>query len=260
VRVLKLTIVIICFYSIAFASFSAISKADYVGMWLFDEGSGDVAKDSSGNGLDGKILTKQEWAKDGKIGGALKFVAGSNPNVQVSPIPYNNAVTVVAWASNTGSVAGNNGLIQIQAGAPAVSTTEKIIGIWHATGTKMIWGRIITEAGVTSNFPQAKVLEANTWYHIAMVMDPSTQEAKQYVNAEEVGKVPYAGGKLKKYDCLNIGRQGTESWDGMIDEVAIFNKALSVEELKTIMKGLKTGMLVEPNYKLATKWGMIKSY
>jgi hypothetical protein len=252
-------IVVLLFCNMAFFSF-AIGAENLAGLWLFNDGSGNIAKDSSGNKLDGKLSTNQEWVKSGKFGGALKFVAAENPFVQVSPIPYNNAMTITSWANNTGTVTGNNGLIQIQAGAPAISTTEKIIGVWFATATKIIWGRIITDAGATNNFPQVKTLDPNVWYNIAVVVDPVAQEARQYVNAEEVGKVAYVGGKLKKYDCLNIGRQGTESWDGMIDEVAIFNKALSVAELQDVMKGINiTVSSVESKHKIATEWGMIKS-
>jgi hypothetical protein len=257
-KMFKFIIAVLLFCNIAFFSF-AIGGENLVGLWLFDDGSGTVAKDSSGSKLNGNLNNTIEWVKTGKFGGALKFVAANNPNVQVSPIPYNNAVTVTAWANNTGVVAGNNGLIQIQVGT-TISTTEKILAIWLATGTKMIWGRIITDAGVTSNFPQVKVLDPNTWYSLAVVVDPTALEARQYVNAEEVGKVPYVGGKLKKYDCLNIGRQGTESWDGMIDEVAIFNKALSIAELKDVMNGINiTTSSVESKHKIATEWGMIKS-
>ena len=45
-------------------------EKDCVGMWFFDEGSGKVAKDSSGNKNDGSLKGNAKWGK-GKFGNAL---------------------------------------------------------------------------------------------------------------------------------------------------------------------------------------------
>jgi hypothetical protein len=82
-------------------SIAAIDPATVAGMWLFDDGKGDVAKDSSGKGLDGKLVGGPEWV-DGKFGKALKF-NGTSAYVEV-PEHANPtvAITVSAWAkSNT---------------------------------------------------------------------------------------------------------------------------------------------------------------
>ena len=85
------------------------------------------------------------------------------------------------------------------------------------------------------------------------------KKATQYVNAKAVGEVEYKGGKLTKFDFANIGRQGSESWDGLLDEVIIFNKAVSTDELKTVMKGIEQNVLsVEANDKLAITWAEVK--
>jgi hypothetical protein len=57
-----------------FASLSSakIDEASIIGMWLFNEGSGDVAEDFSGNGNDGTLMNDPEWVK-GKFGTALSF-------------------------------------------------------------------------------------------------------------------------------------------------------------------------------------------
>ena len=49
-----------------------------VGWWTFDEGSGSVAADSSGNGNDGTLNGPVEWTPDGKLGGAMKFTGPYN--------------------------------------------------------------------------------------------------------------------------------------------------------------------------------------
>ena len=56
---------------IAVYPLSAELLDDAVGIWLFDEGKGGTAGDTSGNGNDGAI-SGAKWA-EGKFGGALEF-------------------------------------------------------------------------------------------------------------------------------------------------------------------------------------------
>jgi len=47
-------------------------SAELVGYWSFDEGSGEMAKDGSGNGNDGSLENGTEWTA-GKFGDAVQF-------------------------------------------------------------------------------------------------------------------------------------------------------------------------------------------
>jgi hypothetical protein len=51
---------------------TSVTRADLVGWWRLDEGTGTTAYDSSGNGNDGTILGNPQWVA-GKVGGALDF-------------------------------------------------------------------------------------------------------------------------------------------------------------------------------------------
>ena len=53
-----------------------------VGMWLFDEGSGNIAKDSSGNGNDGQLTNGPKWVQ-GRFVRALEF-DGKDDYVKIS--------------------------------------------------------------------------------------------------------------------------------------------------------------------------------
>jgi hypothetical protein len=82
-------------------SIAEIDPATITGMWLFDEGSGKVAKDSSGNGLDADLIDGPKWV-DGVFGKALEF-DGASSYVEI-PAHENPsvAITVSIWAkSNT---------------------------------------------------------------------------------------------------------------------------------------------------------------
>ncbi len=55
---------------------TAVTMDDAIGIWLFDEGSGDTTADASGNENGGKLMEGPSWV-DGKFGGGLSFdVAG----------------------------------------------------------------------------------------------------------------------------------------------------------------------------------------
>jgi hypothetical protein len=91
-------------------SIAAIDPATVAGMWLFDDGAGDVAKDSSGNGLDAKLIGGPQWV-NGKFGKALKFdgVAAyvevpehANPTV---------AITISAWVKSNTETCNQHGWI-----------------------------------------------------------------------------------------------------------------------------------------------------
>lgn len=96
----RIKVLCICFMAIylVFASVSyAIDPATCVGKWKFDEGFGNVAKDSSGKGNDGEILGGAKWV-DGYFGKALEF-EGRNSCVKVPNDPSldGDEVTVMAW-------------------------------------------------------------------------------------------------------------------------------------------------------------------
>jgi len=90
-----------CFLSILFITTASaeIDPDTIVGMWLFDEGKGNVATDESGNGLDGEFEGKPKWV-DGKFGQALEF-DGKGAYVQIPGHDNpNKAITVSAWAKS----------------------------------------------------------------------------------------------------------------------------------------------------------------
>ena len=82
IRVLVITVIACVCLAAAFPLLSAaeVSVDDAIGIWLFDEGTGNVAKDSSPNGNDGELIAGPKWVK-GKFGDALEF-DGSGTSVE----------------------------------------------------------------------------------------------------------------------------------------------------------------------------------
>ena len=79
---------------LAASSYAKIDPETCVGMWLFDEGNGDIAKDSSGNENDGTLVGDPKWV-DGKFGSALEFGASANDVVKV---PHKDDLTLESYS------------------------------------------------------------------------------------------------------------------------------------------------------------------
>ncbi len=229
---------------------------DTVALWLFDEGGGDVAKDLSGKGNDGKAI-EVEWVP-GKFGGAVRLdgIAGKADYIEVpgsASLDISEQLTIEVWVNInehqpdhiriiTGyNAATNAGYSLLLSNVGQVKTFLHVNGGWKIyTG-----GTIIPEG---------------EWTHLALTFDGAT--IKLYVNGE-VDSEGAAVGKItpRGLDVLYIGRFSAadpETPDGMIDEIRISSVARTQEEIKETMNGL-VGLPVEPLDKLATNWGSLKS-
>ena len=71
-----------------------IDPGTIVAAWRCDEGKGEILKDSSGNGHDGKFVKKEGWTKEGKFGNALEFTGDHGNNVEV---PHDDSLTLKEW-------------------------------------------------------------------------------------------------------------------------------------------------------------------
>ena len=241
----------------------ALAKVDpdtVVGMWLFEEGVGNVAKDTSKTGNDGAIAGPKKW-RDGKFGQALEF----NGNDVYVEVASNKSIileelTIVAWANLEPSQGARWQSIMMRGQNPRnyllvvdrdsqklqLSITKDAPGAWAGP----IAGPVITGDG---------------WHHLAGVIGEKAGLVI-YTDGEEVGKQAYAKPSLDADPArmrIGDGSGGGHQCEGLLDEVALFNVALEQGDIKTIMEdGLErsTGLLaVEPESKLTTTWGKLKT-
>ena len=234
-----------------------LNDPNLVGVWLFDEEKGEKAKDESQYENDGKVINA-EWV-EGQFGTALKF-NGTDAYVE---IPHSKSV----------DFAGK---------------TEISIMCWiNITGVGVNWGRIVDKSPVNRSYTMTKYggedavlwrpitgalidiksspLKQNQWYHIAATYDG--KESRFYLNGELDQKQTFGGQLGVAEMSLVIGGQtgaleggGNPSWfDGMIDEVLIYNGVPSEDDIKEAWtKGLSSMLGVEKSGKLAITWGKIK--
>ncbi|MFC1715855.1 LamG domain-containing protein [Candidatus Poribacteria bacterium] len=241
--------------SMVFALFAtAYAGADLVGLWAFNEGSGGVAGDSSGNGNDG-VINNAVWA-DGIYGGALEF-NGKNANVEVEYSPELSAeeYTLMAWINVPGFTGGGQTIATQLAEDNAPSRNY-----WMSINAG---GRIDTSFSSNSGNTW-QILSATSrivdgeWHHIAVTYNKALFRC--YVDGVVDGEKPIDGEPVpdKADTVMTIGSAVGAGWIlGRLDEVALYNHALSEDDINDVMLGLSSS--VEPADKLATSWGGIKA-
>ena len=241
--------------------FGTIGNADLksdMALYLpFDEGDGDTTADQSENGNDG-ILHAVEWTGDGKFGNAVQFSGVPGGWVEVPDAPsldIEDEVTILAWVFPTEFTAEWLRIV--------VKTHESDIapwmmyGIYEEGGTNGRTGFILS-IGNAQMTTSEEPIPLGEWTHMAATYDGAMM--KVYYNGGVVAEAA-ASGKLDTNDVpVSIGRNNVgnrEHYIGVIDEVAIFSRALTEAEIKQAM-GAPITAAVEPSGKLPITWGFVK--
>ena len=241
----RLTIVSFFIISMMFVgqSFAAIDPDTVVGIWLFDEGSGDTAEDASKNGNDGTLMNGPEWV-DGKFGEALSF-DGVDDYVEVpasASFSYDKGYSFAIWFK------ANN--VNSQQGPIGQNGGGQYINFWM-NSAQLRWENDAGQASYAN-----ALIEANQWYHAVGTYDFSTGLSKIYINGQFDKETPLTSGKNFTAIPVIIGSYGVGAYpfNGTIDEVRIYNVALSEADINFIMNPTA----VSPSGKLATTWAGIK--
>lgn len=259
-----------------------LADEDIVGIWLFDEADGDAIVDASGNHADGKInnFTADGVKREpGKFGGALKFPAvdGKLNNVTIpNPQNYNafDEFTISLWVKAT-TTGGNQRMFSNES-FPGGDGSRNIV--WELNGGAGDTGRIVFGADGCCKWADAQAprdtLTDDVWHHVVglwkqpsllVYTDGRKGQDKCFDGDSPNGDDPCnALPDLKAAgDPFIIATRpnDTGNFNGLIDDVALLDRALSEDEIRTIMDdGLEAGALaVSPQGKATTTWGAIKT-
>jgi len=215
------------------SSFVPMNRADagLVGWWKLDEGSGTTALDSSGNGNDASFQGAPAWAENGKFGKAVWFNGTSDylaaPDSDSLDIK-GDQLSIAAWVN--GEAWG--GARHIVRKTPD-SGTDAIYFI-RGQGTTLR-SDISTSAGATI-IVGTTVLPVAEWVHVALVYDGA--EARIYVNGKLDVAMSVSGAITESNNELRIGRGEPSGYFlGMIDDIRLYNHALTEGELLSVMEG-----------------------
>ena len=215
------------------ATFDDIGPAGAPGLaaaYSFDEGSGATATDLAGKGNNGTLTNGATWAAAGKYGGAISF-DGVNDLVTIADsasLDLTTGMTLAAWVRP--SVTGwpyRTVVMKEQPGglAYAMYLTDQT----RPLSTVFSGGAERVASGTAA-------LAANTWTHLAATYDGTN--LRLYVNGTLVTTTPWSGTITASTGALRIGANTIwpeEAFQGLIDEVRVYNRALTLAELNSDM-------------------------
>jgi hypothetical protein len=200
-----------------------------VAAFSFDEGEGSTAGDSSGHGNSGSTESTT-WSQDGKHGGALSF-NGWSSDVTVPDAPslhLTDAMTLEAWVYPTElGTAWRTVLFKEQQNGMAYS-------LYANQDTSLPVGQVNVEG--EQNALGSGTLPLNAWTHLAATYDGQT--LRLYVNGAPAGSKQVSGPIAASESCpLRIGGNSIwgERFAGLIDDVRVYDRALSQAQIETDM-------------------------
>ena len=199
-----------------------------VAAYGFSDGAGTTSTDFSGNGRTATI-SGATWTAAGKFGNALSF-DGVNDLVTVADangLDLTTGMTLEAWVNPSASAGWRNLLLKETAGGLVYSLYAND-NAPHPASTAIIGGVEINTPGVTA-------LPLATWSHVAATYDGTA--LRLFVNGVQVNTRAASGSLSTSTGALRIGGNLVwgEYFQGLIDEVRIFNRARTPAEIQTDM-------------------------
>ncbi len=272
---------VICILSLLLTAMWYVNVADakidentIAGMWTFEEGKGDTVTDLSGNGSDGTFVGDIKWAK-AKFGDGLEFSGAAAQNfVRIGTKGNADSLAALDFKAAEG--------FSIHAWVyAAANPTGKCI-IWKGLGCST-WSQYLLGTGAHENGEnhtqatfhirpsngggkqevRGSELPVNEWAHLVGVWDGGKLHV--YVNGKLDNSADAAGPPWACVEEVYIGADpgcgngnGRCHWNGIIDEIAIFNVALSEDEVKSLGSGIEGALDVNAAGKTTTTWGKLK--
>ena len=209
-------------------TFAQAAAPGLVAAYGFDQGSGASVTDASGNGQTGTI-SGATWTPQGKFGSALSF-NGINNWVTVASSSLLNltaGMTLEAWILST-ATSGTRDVIVKEGSNLDIYNLYARNWRGRPESNAYIGGSNRTAEGGVA-------LPANVWTHLAGTYDGTT--VRLFVNGTQVASAAITGAIATSTGALRIG--GNSMWgeyfQGTIDEVRIYNRALTPAEIQADM-------------------------
>lgn len=222
---------IFCLIAVVFAislAGSAMSDARLYGglvfLMTFDEGSGNIVHDLSGNGNHGKLEGTAGWTV-GRYGGGFYFDGSTHitiPNAEPLSL-LTHPMSVGCWV-NPDEMGGWRNIVEMD--GPA--------------GWKMGFedsGAIVWTTYYVKDFVGQTLIQPGKWTHVVATWDG--KEAIIYVNGEPDPLIMGGGGiNVRSEPSLDIGYRRTTAasfYAGVMDDLFIYDKVLSQQEIKDMI-------------------------
>lgn len=234
-----ITLTLVAFIAIGM-SFSQVNLEDGLeGYYQFEEGSGVVAANSVAFGLapPGELKDNPAWV-DGKWGTALEFDNSLNNRVEVGtydPTLGLETMSIAAWVFWKDIGSGWHGICSKREGWET-SKFHWDIATDNSVGNLQfeVYHNAMADKQVCLS---DSALADSAWTHIVLTFDGAT--ATWYFNGalSNEGPMVYGDGDGSREAVLAIGStyyDGADAFNGIIDEVRMYSRVLSAEEVTAL--------------------------
>ncbi len=204
-------------------------KQGLVGWWTFDEGKGTTTYDNSNNNNNGILYNEPQWV-DGKIGKALNFNGTSSYINIINQVnfPFSSQDrTVIAWINQFATRSGQQIYHVFHYGNDSFNQAFGLAVYDNAKFGAHEW----------SSHTRYGNVPLKQWTFIAITLSASGTIKKYYQNdlllATHTLDAP-PNTNLVQTPKIGMRIIPGEYFEGIIDEIRLYNRALSQEEIKTL--------------------------
>jgi hypothetical protein len=223
--------------------------------YTFDDGAGLVAHESTGLGTDGVLYgfptDNSQWVP-GAIGGALEFRGANFKDAVIAPNYVKPTASMTASAWVWAKSAPQWAMIMANWGDAAVGQFH--FGLESTTGKLSVH----FDAAFSATTSDDALFPLGSWKHVAFVADAVAKTVTLYHDGQPVGAPgPYDGALVSPpMSALGIGVKtndaGTQPdtanpgyWDGKLDDMGIWTRALSPAEIALIHQAGLVGVAID---------------
>ncbi|MGI6637450.1 MAG: LamG domain-containing protein [Minisyncoccales bacterium] len=220
--------------------------ADLVGWWNFDDDTGNIAKDSSGYGNNGTIVGATRVDGVPGTSGKAMDVSKGNHYIRLGPsnsILSDNVWTLSGWfnASQIDDSVYPNRIITFHkaTGSPSANTGASLL-VGDLSQAKLMYAK----SGGSQAYLIHTDIETDRWYHFVGSYDGETY--RSYINGGDMKSVKSTFDGFGAAEAM-IGTYSTGSYffNGLIDDVRIYSRALTAYEVQTLYAQTKDNYLAE---------------
>jgi hypothetical protein len=209
-----------------------VPTAGLVAAYAFSEGTGVTVVDATTNNNLGNVTNGTWNTTGGRFGGALSF-NGTSTRMSVpnsTSLNLTSGMTLMAWVRPTSSTQTGNRTIMRRETNGYWLYAGRTNGILDNNTLQPGGGVVI---GSTQSVDTNTALAVNTWTHVALTYEGGA--VRLYVNGTQVDTDTANGSISSGTSQLWIGGNNNgEYFQGLIDEVRIYNRGLTQAEISTI--------------------------
>lgn len=219
-----------------------------VGAWLMDASTGTLVADSTDFRNDGEVndLNDYSWVS-GKVNNALDMTTADNPSHVFIPHAEqlyfdNHSFAISMWLKST---AGSSQSYLIHKGTFSADESTGGTGQWYGIEIKDgdLRFAIDDNKDKTQLSTSASPIFTGEWVHLVAIRDVEEGVLRLYIDGEEIKEVAdgthQSIGQEEPIILGNSNGFGTP-FRGNIDEVRLFNKSLSAQEVLELYHTLPT--------------------